>query len=285
MLLNKNTAVTGAFVLGFFIFGLSTGQATVGGPSFITNLSYDSKTQDVYYIEHDFGGRGGLPEVKSHNINSGLEKPVFPWDYSGSDWKEELSRRRDFVSKLPVLIRIDLEKNKISFKVAVVGEDKIYDYSRLNVKVDVSQEGKAIKTFNMNVCKVGQNINFTGFVVPGTNNLVILVNAITDCFEGGYPMDKVFWVKEVKILDSSALVIRSEGQNRPKDANIIPSDIGSYIGSAGSVDIIVDGKSGSALKGDEKVVSDSSEPKNTTPPKTSKGFLSRFFNWVINLFK
>lgn len=234
-----------SLVVGFLMAGLvmptSRVLATVGGPTFLTNFSYDSNSKNIYYVIRSSSERGGLPEVMSYNLDSGSKKTVFSWDYRGSDWKDELIRREDFLSKFTALERVDLGKNKISFNFETSDEDKVNEeinkyYTRLSFKVAVSQDSKLLGKFGLTACKSGQGVNFTGFLVPKTSDLIILANTVSDCFEGGYTGETFFGLKGIKVYDSSTLPNRKEGETNPKGSKLTSADIGSYVDSIGSID-------------------------------------------------
>jgi len=265
--------------------------ATVGGPTFLTNFSYDSSSKNIYYVVRSFSERGGLPEVMSYNLDSSSQKTVFPWDYRGDDWKDELIRRDDFLSKFAALQRIDLEKNKISFNFETSDkQDKVNEeinkyYTRLSFKVAAFQDSKLLGKFSMTACKIGQSVNFAGFLVPKSSDLIILANTISDCFEVGYARETFFRLKDVKVYDSSTLPNRKEGETKTRGSNITSADVGSYMGSVGSIDTKIEIYSSNITTSSEKDPNSSNKPGGITVPGPSKSFISRFFSWIINLFK
>src|SRR3989344_4948947 len=99
-------------------------RATVGGPTYISQIAFNAKESSVYYTVHDNGGRGCQPIIHSIDLTTLKDSEIkscsqieqeFPYVEGGAPGYNQFIA--DTYQGLPYLWSVSLEKNNINIGV------------------------------------------------------------------------------------------------------------------------------------------------------------------------
>ncbi|MBI5126331.1 MAG: hypothetical protein HZA80_01030 [Candidatus Taylorbacteria bacterium] len=192
------------------LFGISaqTTYATVGGPTVVYDLKYDTKTNSIYYTEQSDSGKGCPPELKAISLATNATKVIYGCDdetpdsqYGSQTFTERI---RSFTEKFTPLQTVYLKNNKINVSVDVVNVEKIEDswVIRTHFIARVSQGTLNKANIPFAGCSEGQPLVVDGYRIPGVEDkLVLLFSRKSDCSEGGYIGESVYVVSGVNLLN------------------------------------------------------------------------------------
>lgn len=222
----KNTHIILLFLFISLVSFNSIANATVGGPTYIHSVQTDSQGKEVIYQTEDLGGRGCPPEIFSINIQTGAKNVLIDCDDTENfDAITNMAKLEETLAKFPIILnRIDLLKNGISAVSKVVAEEK-YDESKGNFgktdfSVDILQDGTKKETFTYSGCTPGQPQVIEGYDIPNSTSIALVLSTKGDCFEGGYSMDRIFIVPNVKKTDTTPLSTKSDGDVTAKEGDL-----------------------------------------------------------------
>ncbi len=191
-------------------------SATVGGPSFIEDLSFDRVEKVVYYLVRAYDGRGCPPIVWKINFATNEQAEVKSCDelifeeYSDEDYSryiEETFRH----PQTEGLRLISLEENRIFVEVEVVGEEVLDgELASKSFRARIVQNGLEVGNVEFSGCYEDQPIVFQGYLVPEINKLLLSISRIGSCFEGGYVKDDIFFVDGVSIQNTDPIYVANQ---------------------------------------------------------------------------
>ncbi len=208
----KKYLLTILFMFSLLILSDNT-FATVGGPTYISEIAYDKATNSIYYLENDNSGRGCPSIIHQVYINNGEDTEVKNCDevfeeYFKSNDKESEERYRQFISDFysnlsnPNIGSISLKRNNININVNVFSEYIENDEKYwTEFEAIVIQNEKKLIAFDFRGCDQEQPHIFEGYRIPNTNILAVLISNKGDCFEGGYVNETLHLVKGVTFYD------------------------------------------------------------------------------------
>lgn len=212
------------FVSSLVVFFLPTTNilATVGGPSYISRIVYDSQNNVVFYLENDYGGRGCPPIINKLDLKTKTTTEVkscddifvrgFSNNYD-SIMSEYNQLIKDTFQNFPSLHSISLKKNNISAEIDVVSkkidnEENFLESTNFNMKITQDGIGKA--NFKFNGCSADQPNILEGYLVPNSNIMLLLLSRIGDCYEGGYIYENVYTAEGINYYDRTAIRFEKE---------------------------------------------------------------------------
>ncbi len=200
-------------ILTYFI-NVSITNATVGGPTYISNIQTNNG-QDIAYQVSNMGGRGCPPEVYSYNVINGKSNLILSCnDLEKLNSVDAMTELEITLSKYPIILnKIDLNKNKISAVAKVIREEK-YDESKglwgkTDFSVDIFQNNVKKTTLEYSGCRPEQNHTIEGYANPESNYIILKVSTIGDCFEGGYTSQSIYSLSNINFYDEAAIPIES----------------------------------------------------------------------------
>ena len=131
--MNKNYTLLSIVILAIFSLLLSSEKvlATVGGPTYISQIAYNASNNSVYYIENDHGGKGCPPIIHSVNVTNTRDVEVktcdevfqqFPSSSDESDGQNYMQFIADIYNNLSYLGSVSLEKNFIDVRARILSE-------------------------------------------------------------------------------------------------------------------------------------------------------------------
>lgn len=210
-----------SIVFLFVISIASSAHATVGGPTYIYNFTYNHADESVYYIETNQGGRGCPPMLNKISLETKTVSPFYTcedgetvmYKLSNGDYQKGLQQVQndiaDITKNFKPLIPITLAKSKIEIDIRFV-EKKYYtqdatdDFSHRVFMADVYQNGAKVDEFEITGCSMEQPFVFHGYAIPGFDKkIVILSSAKNDCVEGGYTRDRLHVVGNLSNIDKT----------------------------------------------------------------------------------
>ncbi|MBI1882763.1 MAG: hypothetical protein HYS08_00950 [Chlamydiae bacterium] len=196
-------------------FATNSALATVGGPTYISEIVFSDELGELYYKVHDQGGRGCPPIV--HMIDTGTLKDTevksctqFENEYKYNEMDKYNQFVSDIYKDLSYLGSVSLSKNNVGVKVEFVSEYKMEGFDTPvwnNFLATISQDGKEIGEINFKGCAKDQPHVFEGYMIPDSDKMAILISNKGDCFEGGYVKEILQVISGVKYLDKN--IIRS----------------------------------------------------------------------------
>ncbi|MFA6077263.1 MAG: hypothetical protein WC735_04280 [Candidatus Paceibacterota bacterium] len=217
-----------SIILGIY-FVANSAFATVGGPTYISEIAFSAVNNSIYYKVHDGGGRGCPPiihridlvtlkdsEVKSCNQ---VERE-FP--YSETNTQKYNQFIADTYESLSYLGSVSLKKNNIDVQVEFLSENKLegednWIISR-NFRATITQDDKEIGAINFKGCDKDQPHVFEGYMIPNSDKMAMLISNKGDCFEGGYLGESLHIVKGVKYYDKN--IVRGFKQASATEPNM-----------------------------------------------------------------
>jgi hypothetical protein len=207
--------VTSIFVFIALIASAVSVQATVGGPTYIGNFSYNKADESVYFISNSLSGRGCPPLLGKISLLTEKTSEVITCDQAermiGNDYSNgatvvlnEISR---ITSSFRILSPLSLSKNNIKVDVNYISAEMMEGFDepvRRNFVVKVFQSGIKIDEFALTGCNTNQPFTFAGYAIPTLEKKIILLSSTKgDCFEGGYIGERLLVIGGVNNLDKS----------------------------------------------------------------------------------
>lgn len=209
-------------------------SATVGGPTYISQIAYKASDNSIYYVVSDMGGQGCPPIIHAQNVATGKVTQVkscnavleqYFMTGSDSDQRKYDTFLYSFFEGLPYLGSISLPKNNIAVRVEVLSErveDGFPMYT--DFRAHVTQDNKEVATLNFRGCSKDQPHLFEGYRIPNTDTMVMLISNKGDCYEEGYVKESISIIKGVRYYNTD--VVRSYKQAsaaEPNTGNLIVS--------------------------------------------------------------
>src|SRR3989344_4455322 len=212
--MNKNHILLPILVLAIFSFlGLSEQiLATVGGPTYISQIAYDTSNESVYYIENDYSGKGCPPIV--HSVNLAKIKDIevktcdevlkdFFSNYNAPSGENEGKYNQyiaDTYQDFSYIGSVSLKKNNIDINVEFLSEH--FDESGYTMwsefRTIITQDNKEVAKLDFRGCTKDQPHIFEGYMIPNSDAMAVLISNKGDCFEGGYVTESLRIIKGIK---------------------------------------------------------------------------------------
>lgn len=218
-----------SIVLGiFFIAG--SALATVGGPTYISEIAFNSIDNFVYYKVHDGGGRGCPPIINKINLSTLARSEVkscTQFESEGLSYEEGIKKYGQFMHDtyqgLPYLSSVSLKKNNIDISVEFLSEHVEFDFAQWSdFRATLSQDGKKIGEINFRGCTKDQPHVFEGYMVPNSGVMAMLISNKGDCFEGGYVSETLHIIKDVKYYNTDIVRdMKTESATEPNTGNLV----------------------------------------------------------------
>ncbi len=258
--MNKNHKSLAILVLIIFSFLISNDKvlATVGGPTYISQIAYNASSNSVVYLENDMGGRGCLPIINSVNLSNNQKSQVktcdemyeeFSEDYDETsnqtfeeffeNYDERINQKHgqfisDFYSNLSYsdIWNVSLQKNNIDVDVDVLSEyvengEKYWTEFRATI----TQDDREVAKIDFRGCHKEQPHIFEGYKIANSDIMVILISNKGNCMEGGYINETLHLIRGIKYYDEYAV------RDRKENSAVEPS-IGNRVVYARSEDVI-----------------------------------------------
>ena len=139
-------------------------HATVGGPTFISDIRYDEAANNIYYVRNSFGGKGCPPTINRLNVTSGVTTNSGLITCSTKNYSQIID---SFAQNFKGLPSVNLRKNNISASMRVVGKEEFSSGSLLRTKFEItlSQNGREKGVFKLDGCFPDQPILIAGYPV------------------------------------------------------------------------------------------------------------------------
>jgi len=189
--------------------------ATVGGPTTIDRLAYNQNQNAVYYTVRFEGGRGCPPVVYKISLEGGRVDSVLNCDQAESLYNLQNSTDQERYYKaidnimfegVP-LKKINLINHGIKAEVGHINEVFLDDSEwklNSNFHVKILQGNKIKSEFDAKGCEDDQPFVFRGYAIPGVmDKILIMQSTIGDCFEGGYVVDNLFVINNIKLENNT----------------------------------------------------------------------------------
>ena len=205
--------------LFILLAGTNAAHATVGGPTFVYDFTYNPANESVYYVKNSESGRGCPPELLKISLATGNSQVAYSCDegerlivpangYSISPVNAKIA---SLTNGFKPLTPIHLKKNDLSVDVRFVNYENISpevsEILKANFIASVSQAGKKLVEFPIVGCKETQPFTLAGYAIPGfEKKIVLLLSAKGDCWEGGYINENLHVVGGVTVLDRASVV-------------------------------------------------------------------------------
>ena len=221
-------------VLAIFSFSVSSEKvlATVGGPTYISDIVYHAPSESVYYLENSSDGRGcpeiihsvGLIDIEDVEVKTCDEIFEQFFSDSGSDesylqFVADTYQNLSYLESINYLASVSLKKNKIDINVEFISENfnEYGDKYSSDFEAVISQDGKILAKKRFSGCSKDQPHIFEGYRIPDTNAMAILISGKGDCWEGGYTREVLFIISDVKYYDTN--IVRSNKEKSATDLN------------------------------------------------------------------
>lgn len=233
--MNKKYTLLSILVLAVFSFLISSEKifATVGGPTYISQIAFNASKNTVYYLESDMGGKGCPSIIHAINLANVQDTEVktcdqvfeqFFKDYSEENQQKYAQFIHDTYQNLSYLGSVSLKKNNIDIKVEFISENKAEDGEVYWREFDaiIAQDGKALTRTRFRGCSKDQPHIFEGYRIPNTDAMAILISNKGDCFEGGYVRESLSILKGIKYYDTNIVrSIKEESATEPNTGNMV----------------------------------------------------------------
>ncbi len=233
--MNKRISLLLIFVLTVFSLLISSEQifATVGGPTYISQIAFNASKNTVYYLESDMGGKGCPSIIHAINLANVQDTEVktcdevfqqFFKDYSEENQNKYSQFIHDTYQSLSYLGSVSLKKNNIDIKVEFISENVAEDGEVYWREFDaiISQDGKSLTRTRFRGCSKDQPHIFEGYRIPNTDSMAILISNKGDCFEGGYVNESLHVIKGIKYYDTNIVrSIKEESATEPNTGNMV----------------------------------------------------------------
>ncbi len=189
--------------------------ATVGGSTTIDRLSYSSQENSLYYRVDDKGGRGCPPLIEKLDLMTKVRTQLKTCDEILPEYfKEQESQNsydtyvQNIFRDLEAVRRIKLASNGISVVVEYMGEQSLDEYNKVSsFQARVFQGNQQKGQIDYMGCHQDQPHVFSGYIIPNTTILALLVSRVGDCIEGGYTKEDVYLIDHVTLPDSEYVMV------------------------------------------------------------------------------
>ncbi len=223
----KKIIIFSTILIISYFFNVGASNATVGGPTYISNIqsALDNASEIIYEV-HSQGGRGCPPEIYSQNIQTGEKKVVLSCNQSEklSNLDYETEREVTLAKYPTILKRIDLNKNKVTAVTTAIDVQEIDEakgfFGKTDFTIDIFQNNVKKTTLTYSGCKANQQHIIEGYKTPDNMYLVLVVSTIGDCFEGGYTAQRLFIVPNITFYDSTSLPVIANEDPAPGIGNL-----------------------------------------------------------------
>lgn len=184
-------------IAGVFIINVSPVQATVGGPTVISEVRAN-EAGEVIYVQQSMSGRGCPPIIYSLDTETGAKNVLVSCDLSEQDLKGYTELFSQTLVQFPtVLESVAFESMGVEMRAKInvvreVTEDLENNvFSRTDYSVDILRNDQKLGTLEYSGCKPDQAHEFKIYPLANPDKLLIKSTSIGDCFEGGYPVDRL----------------------------------------------------------------------------------------------
>lgn len=235
----KRTSIMKYFLLVylFLIFSVANiAEATVGGPTIISDFKYSPEDQSVYFTQHDFGGRGCPPILKKISLISEETEIFFSCEegeslISESDsWSSRVGLVYQEIEKitgsLKLLIPISLPNNNLEIDIKYKDKEYLSDefVIKTNFTADIYQDKVKVDEVAFAGCDIDQPFLFQAFAIPGyEQKIILLLSSVGDCFEGGYIFEQLFVIENVRGLDKTMSPLVGTGPAKMQEV-LLPNE-------------------------------------------------------------
>jgi len=265
-------------IIILFVFSLlMSGEkvlATVGGPTYISEIAYNASNNSVYYLENDYGGKGCPPVIHSINLTNNQNTQVKTCDEVFQEFFKNYSEENnqkyrqfisDFYKSLSYIGSVNLKKNNINVNVSVLSE-RVENGEKYwtEFRAVLTQDNKEVAKIDFRGCDKEQPHIFEGYKIPNSNAMAILISNKGDCFEGGYVRETLHLVEGVKYYDTN--IIRGY-----KEASATEPNLGNMIVYASSND---------SAKNNDDVVDNIVDNSTNTPTNQPTATQSKYLTVV-----
>lgn len=223
------------FVSAVFFFSISTENvfATVGGPTYISSISFNAKDNSVYYTSSDLSEKGCPPVIHKVNLTTLKDSEIkscaqlLDREYLDGYSKEGKQKYRQFVEDtykdLSNLGSVSLEKNNIGAHVEFLSENTDGDYSSWwSESATLIQDNKEIAKINLRGCRKDQPHIFEGYMIPNSDIMAILISSDKDCFEGGYITETLHFIKGIRYYSTDIVnIFKAASATQPNIGNMV----------------------------------------------------------------
>lgn len=195
----KKISILSITLLSIIIFA-NYALATVGGPTLISDLKYDPISKLVYYTEHDEGGKGCPPILKSLNPISGQTKTIFSCDYGLNQPRgySQYDTISNFTKNFQTLAKVDMNKSDIFIEIKNTNYEQVQMYEGKKIIATITQSDIASKQLETTICESNDPVTIDTYVIPSimpegprTNTAIFLFSRIGLCYEGGYIKESI----------------------------------------------------------------------------------------------
>jgi len=205
--------------------------ATVGGPTYISEIAISIADNAVYYKVHDGGGRGCPPIIHKIDLATLKDSEVKSCnqvenEYSYNDMQKYEQFIADIYQDLFYLGSVSLTKNNIDVKVEFLKENKLEGEDNWVISSDfratITQDSKKIGEINFKGCAKDQPHVFEGYMIPDSDKMGILISNKGDCFEGGYLGESLSVIKGVTYYDKNIVrSFKTASATEPNTGNMV----------------------------------------------------------------
>lgn len=233
--MSKKIILSSLFLLAVFSLLISSNKvlATVGGPTYISQIAYKASNDSVYYLVSNMGGKGCPPIIHSINLAKIQDTEVktcdevfqqFFSDYSEENQNKYRQYIHDTYQSLSYLGSVSLEQNNIDINVEFITENVAEDGQVYWREFDavIAQDGKTLTRIRFRGCSIDQPHIFEGYRIPNTDAMAILISNKGDCFEGGYVNESLHIIKGIKYYNTNIVrSIKEESATEPNTGNMV----------------------------------------------------------------
>lgn len=215
------------FVFSLLILGEKV-SATVGGPTYISEIAYNASNNSVYYLENDYGGRECPPVIHQINLTNNQTTEVKTCDEIFQeyfrDYSEENNQKyRQFISNfyknLSYIGSVSLKKNNINVNVGTLSE-RVENGEKywIEFRATLIQDNKEVAKIDFRGCDKEQPHIFEGYKIPNSDAMAVLISNKRDCFEGGYVRETIHLVRGIKYYDTN--IVRGFKESSATEPNL-----------------------------------------------------------------
>lgn len=228
----KKTALLSIFVLTIYSFLLSGEKvlATVGGPTYLSQIAYKASDKSLIYLENSSDGRGCPPIIHSISLSTLKDTQIKTCDEIFQQFSPNLNgedKYLQFISdtyeNLPYLSSVSLKKNNLNVRVEFLDEhveNGEKNWSEFHAVL--TQDNKEVGTINFRGCSKDQPHIFEGYMIPNTDAMAVVISNKGDCFEGGYVRESLSIVKGIKYYNTDTVRgFKEKSATEPNIGNLV----------------------------------------------------------------
>ncbi len=198
------------FSLAVLLLGASHAHATVGGPTYVYDLKYNSADTSVYYTEISESGRGCPPILRKVSVATHTTKTVLSCDDTQELPIESVEAEIEGTTAgFKNLTPISLTNNNVRITLIQTGVDTfdgVKDFSRTFFTANIHQDDNFIGSIDIQGCDADQEFLFAGYAIPTlTKKVAIILSTKGDCFEGGYTYESLYIIDDVTVVDRTTV--------------------------------------------------------------------------------